>query len=390
MSAPQHRPPLRGVRVIDLTRLLPGPMCTLHLADLGADVIKVEDLKAGDYAAPIVRELLNRNKRGIQIDLKHPSGVATLLRLCESADVLVEGFRPGVMARLGVGYDVVKQHNPKLVYCSISGYGQTGPLSQLGGHDVNYAALAGVSHQVGTPQGDLALSNVPVADLLGGTMNAVMGILAALFDAARTGVGRHVDVAMADGVLAHAVLPLAALHTHGQVRATGADKLTGALPCYGFYATQDGRYLAVGALEAKFWQRFCECLQRLDLAPLHLSATPAQQQWVRDELSALIKSQPLSHWVAVFQGEDCCVTPVLTLDESLQQAHFVQRGMVHPGLSHSGQPMTQLACPVQMSDFVFQIERSAPAQGQHTTPILQELGFTDDAIASLFDQEAVA
>ena len=246
------RPPLQGVRVLDLTRLLPGPMCTLHLADLGADVIKIEDLGAGDYASPAVREQVNRNKRGIRIDLKQPEGAALLLQLCEGADVLVEGFRPGVMARLGLDAATVLARNPRLVYCSISGYGQTGALSQKAGHDLNYCGFAGVADQIATPSGELALSNLPVADLLGGAMPAVMGILAALFDAQRTGQGRHVDVAIADGVLAHAVIPMAGVHTRGRAPTAGADKLTGALPCYGLYATQDERYLAVGAFEHKF------------------------------------------------------------------------------------------------------------------------------------------
>ena len=229
-AATASRAPLQGVRVLDLTRLLPGPMCTLHLADLGADVIKIEDLGVGDYASPAVREQLNRNKRGMRLDLKHPEGVQLLLQLCESADVLVEGFRPGVMARLGAGYEAVRARNPRLVYCSISGYGQTGPLSQKAGHDLNYCGYAGVADQLGTPSGELALSNLPLGDLLGGTMPAVMGILAALFDAQRTGQGRHVDVAIADGVLAHAVIPLAGLHSQGRVPAAGGDKLTGRCP----------------------------------------------------------------------------------------------------------------------------------------------------------------
>jgi len=176
-GAAVSRPPLQGVRVLDLTRLLPGPMATLHLADLGADVIKIEDLGAGDYASAGVRAQINRNKRGMRIDLKQAEGVRILLDLCAHADVLVEGFRPGVMARLGLGYDVVHERNPRLVYCSISGYGQTGPLSQKAGHDLNYCGFAGVADQVGTPTGELALSNLPMGDLLGGTMPAVMGIL---------------------------------------------------------------------------------------------------------------------------------------------------------------------------------------------------------------------
>ena len=183
LSMMTSRPPLQGIKVIDLTRLLPGPMCSLHLADMGADVIKVEDLGLGDYASPVVRQLLNRNKRGIRINLKEPEGAEVLMELCRTADILIEGFRPGVMARLGLDYDRVKAINPRIVYCSISGYGQTGAYAQLAGHDINYCGLTGVADQIGTTAGDLALSNLPIADLLGGTMTSVMGILAALFDA---------------------------------------------------------------------------------------------------------------------------------------------------------------------------------------------------------------
>jgi crotonobetainyl-CoA:carnitine CoA-transferase CaiB-like acyl-CoA transferase len=216
METSPHAPsgaPLAGVRVLDLTRLLPDPMATLHLADLGADVIKVEDTGAGDYASPAVRALVNRNKRGIRLDLKNPAGVAALLQLCRGADVLIEGFRPGVMQRLGLGYDTLAAANPRLVMCSLSGWGQTGPLRDLPGHDLNYTALAGVADQMG------GLTNLPIGDLLGGTMTAVMGLLAALFDAARTGRGRHVDIAIADGVLAEVGFDA---QTIAALRASGA------------------------------------------------------------------------------------------------------------------------------------------------------------------------
>lgn len=261
-ASPAQAAPLAGVRVLDLTRLLPGPMCTLHLADLGAEVIKIEDTGAGDYAAPAVRELVNRNKLGLRLDLKQPAGLAVLQRLAREADVLVEGFRPGVMARLGAGYPALAAINPRLVYCSLTGYGQTGPLRDAAGHDLNYAGLAGVAEQIGQPGQPPALSNVPVADLLGGSMTAVMGILAALFDAQRTGLGRHVDIAVADGVLAHAVLPLAAVNTQGRTSPVGQGKLTGALPCYAVYTAACGGHLAVAALEKKFWDLFCQHIGR--------------------------------------------------------------------------------------------------------------------------------
>ncbi len=379
--------PLHGVRVLDLSRLLPGPVCTLHLADLGADVIKVEDTGAGDYAASAVRTLVNRNKRAIRIDLKQPEGVAALLRLCQDADVLVESFRPGVMQRLGVGYDTVLRHNPKMVYCSLSGYGQTGPYRLAPGHDMNYSAYAGVADQMGAAGQAPALSNVPVADLLGGSLTAVMGILAALFDAARTGKGRHVDIAIADGLLAHAVIPLAALNTQGRTQPAGGDKLTGALPCYSVYETADGRYMAVAALEKKFWDRFCEVIDREDLKPHHHPIEPAQAQWVRCELQTLMGSRSQADWSERLRGTDCCVTPVLKLEEAMDNEQFAARGMVLRGGPDPA--ARQLACPVKMSGFEFSVRHPAPHQGEHTDEVLEAAGYTAQQRQHLRQQGAI-
>lgn len=379
--------PLQGVRVIDLTRLLPGPMCTLHLGDLGADVIKVEDTGAGDYAAQAVRALVNRNKRAIRVDLKQAAGVEVLLRLCEQAEVLVESFRPGVMQRLGVGYETVARRNPKIVYCSLSGYGQTGPYQSAPGHDLNYSSWTGVAEQIGARGQAPALSNIPMADLLGGSLTAVMGILAALFDAARSGRGRHVDIAIADGVLAHAVIPLAALNTQGRTQPVGESKLTGLLPCYSVYETSDQRYLAVAALEKKFWDAFCGVIGREDLKPLHQPLGEAQADWVRSELIALIGAHDLAWWTRTLHGTDCCVSPVLKLEETLGNEHFVARGMVLPMPGTEGPTgdasTRQFACPVKMSGFDFVVRHPAPHQGQHTDAVLLAAGYTDKEIESL-------
>lgn len=377
--------PLAGVRILDLTRLLPGPMATLHLGDLGADVIKIEDLAAGDYANAAVRTLVNRNKRGIRIDLKQPQGAATLLRLCRDADVLVEGFRPGVMERLGVGYGQVRAVNPRIVYCSLSGFGQTGPLRDQPGHDLNYGALTGVVDQIGTADNP-ALSNLPVADLLGGTMTAVMGILAALFDAARTGQGRHVDVAIADGVLAHAVLPLAALNQHGHVPPAGQGTLTGGLACYAVYRTADERFVAVGALERKFWEVLCRRIERQDLAALHRSGDTATEERLRRELGEIFASRPLAHWSALFADGDACVTPVLRLDEALAHPHFAARGMV---LREGADGDAQLGCAVRMTGHAPVAPRPAPRPGEHTLDVLREAGFEDREIGALRDAGAI-
>ena len=385
--------PLRGVRVLDLTRLLPGPMATLHLGDLGADVIKVEDTGAGDYAAPGVRTLVNRNKRAIGIDLKQAAGVDLLLRLCEQSDVLVEGFRPGVMQRLGVGYETVARRNPKIVYCSLSGYGQTGPYQGAPGHDLNYSSWAGVADQTGALGQAPALSNLPVADLLGGTMTAVAGILAALFDAGRTGLGRHVDIAIADGVLAHAVIPLAALNSQGKTQPAGASKLTGLLPCYSVYQTADARYLALAALEKKFWDAFCVVIKREDLKPLHYPLDDAQSAWVRAELRSLIGAHDLAWWTQTLAGTDCCVTPMLKLEEALENEHFVARGMVlplPPGEGQSGHAAArQFACPVKMSGFDFEVRHAAPRPGEHTDALLLAAGYSEIEIQALRRQGAI-
>lgn len=390
MTSPSHGPaagaPLAGVRVLDLTRLLPGPMATLHLADLGADVIKIEDTGAGDYATPSVRALANRNKRGLRLDLKHPEGLATLLHLCRDADVLVEGFRPGVMERLGAGYEAVAAVNPRIVYCSITGFGQTGPLRDAPGHDIDYAALAGVADQMGNAGGP-ALSNVPVADLLGGTMGALAGTLAALFSAARTGRGRHVDIAMADVALAHAVLPLAMLHQQGRVPRVGQGALTGSLACYSFYRTADDRQVAVGALEPKFWLDLCRRLERPDLLPLHRTGDPATEARLRAELEAVFAARPLAHWRSLFHDAEGCVAPVLRVDEALAHPQFRARGMRVEG-ADADQPA--LGCPFAMTGFVAGDARPAPRPGEHSDEILREAGLDAAAIAALRAAGAVA
>ncbi len=376
-------PPLQGLKVLDLTRLLPGPACTMHLADLGADVIKIEDTGAGDYAPPAMRAILHRNKRAMQLDLKQPAGTEAFLTLARDADVIIESFRPGVVDRLGIAYATVARINPRIVYCSLTGYGQDGPLQAMAGHDINYCGLAGVSSQIGQAPDMLAQSNVPIADLMGGAMNAVMGILAALYDVQRNGRGRHVDVAMADGALANMLMPLATLARLGHTQPAGQDTLSGALPCYGHYPTSDGQHLAVGALERKFWDSFCDVLQREDLKGSHRSADVEVSRQVREEIARLIAAQPLAYWEERFANVDCCVTPVLTLEQALKNEHFVARGMVLQTTHPSYGNVTQFGCPVKMTDFEFSVSRPAPLPGEHSGEILSAAGLSETHISSL-------
>ena len=378
MSAPG---PLAGIRILDLTRLLPGPVATLHLADLGADVIKIEDPQVGDYARTLGTgqgddsayfRMINRNKRGLRLDLKLAQGVEIFLRLAREADVIVESFRPGVVDKLGIGYAAVAAANPKIAYCSISGYGQDGPYRDLAGHDINYLGYAGVLDQIGNAGGDPALPNFQIADLLGGAMTAAMGILAAVIEAQRSGKGRYIDVSMTDSVLAHTYFTMLRLNDGSRSAPRGSDLLTGGLPCYATYRCADGGYMAVGALEGKFWKTCCVLLER-----------PAWivRQWdaaLRAEMAALFATRPRDAWTAAFAAVDCCVTPVLTPEEALQDAQIVARDMVQ-----SVDGLTQFAPPLKFSGHQFAIRHPAPKAGEHNDEILREAGYSVTEIERL-------
>lgn len=340
--------PLQGLRVLDLTRLLPGPLATRHLAELGAEVVKIEgpdgqgqddgtrtmgltraDRESGEPALAF-REL-NRGKQLLRLDLRTPEGAAALREMARTADVLIEGFRPGVMGRLGLGWEVLQAANPRLVMCAITGYGQHGAWSHRAGHDINYIAMAGVLEQIATTDGgELAVPNFQIGDLMGGTQAAVSGVLAALLGAQRTGRGRFVDVSMAHEVLRHHVLAAVTLRAGGRTPTPGRDLLSGGAPCYGVYRCGDGRHLAIGALELKFWQAVCATVGRPAWADLHWSSGLAvgseASMALRAELAAVIAGQPLAHWAACFEGVDACVTPVLRLDETLKHPVFLLPG----------------------------------------------------------------
>jgi alpha-methylacyl-CoA racemase len=265
--------PLAGLTILDLTRLLPGPAATMHLADYGADVIKIEDTGDGDYLRDFppligpagerpsnpVFSAVNRGKRSIALNLKSDAGRDVLLRLVDRADALIEGFRPGVLERLGCGWETLHARNPKLVVCSLTGYGQTGPLANDAGHDLNYLAVTGVLDQI-RANGQPAIPNLQIGDLLGGALAALSALLVALVGAQRGGIGTRIDVAMTDALLAHHFFPHAD-HDAGHDARAESTLLTGGVACYHVYRTADGRELAVGALELKFWQAFCDAAQ---------------------------------------------------------------------------------------------------------------------------------
>lgn len=369
--------PLSGINILDFTALLPAAMCTMYLADMGASVIKVEPPEHGDGArgpkgsSPTNFFLItNRNKRSVELDLKQAKGRDAALKLAAEAHVIVEGFRPGVMDRLGVGYEAVKAVNPSAVYCSITGYGQTGPLASKGGHDINYQAYAGVLAQNVIDGSRPSPGDVPIADLAGGGVTAALGIVAALFSVQRGGPGRYIDVSMTDCAMALNIPALASKLTNGGIAPIpGRNTLSGGLPCYRTYPTSDGRYLAFGALEPKFWLAFCAAVNRPDLQARGWDSGQDFDSAV-SEIAALVAVKSFAEWCELLTPLDACVTPVLMLDEVLEHPHTAARGMVKQ-VEGCGVVTLQYAFPLRMSDFEFEVRYGAPRLGEHN----QELAF---------------
>jgi len=301
---------LEGIVVLDLTRLLPGAVATQQLADWGAEVIKIEEPGAGDYARkmnPAVFAATNSGKKSIALNLKHARGRDLLLSLARNADVLIEGNRPGVMSRLGLGYEELQAVNRRLIYCSLTGYGQAGTFAQMAGHDVNYMALGGAL-SLNLP----VIPGVQIADLVGGSMQAVAEILRALVGRNKSGEGRYVDVSMYDGVTALLTVPLAAWRSTAKEPRAGDEVLSGHYACYNLYCASDGRWLAVGALEPKFWAELC---RRLDCDDLIARQFEEPQDTVKARIGAIFKTKAAGDWFAELRGSDCCVTPVRTVSE---------------------------------------------------------------------------
>ena len=380
--------PLAGLRILDLSRLYPGPYATLVLADLGADVVKVEDPSGGDYLRwmpPLAGKqsgffhALNRNKRSLALDLKAPGGAAVLLRLARRADVVVESFRPGVMDRLGIGWSALREANPRLVLCSISGYGQDGPSRDLAGHDLDYCATAGVLAVNGPPERPLPLS-VQVADVAGGSWPAVAGILAALLRRGATGEGAHVDISMTEGALAMLAIQLGAADARGAPLRRSGEMLNGGSACYRVYRTGDGRFVALGALEPEFFARFCRAVGRPDLADRQLDG---DGRGPIEELEALFLRRTRDEWARFGAEHDCCLAPVLEGDEPRADPQLRARGaFVEVETPWEGRAIPSIACPVRLEG-VAPRRAPAPELGADGEAVLQEAGFSAAEIAEL-------
>jgi alpha-methylacyl-CoA racemase len=394
--------PLEGVKVLDLSRLLPGGFCSLLLADFGADVVKVEDTGMGDYVrwSPPYYEgaddtaksalflALNRNKRSIRIDLKAEGGRAVLLRLAKDADVLLESFRPGVLDRLGVGYDTLRAANPGLVICAITGYGQDGPLRDRSGHDMNYLGLIGLLGLTGEPGGPPVQAAGQIADIGGGALMGAFGIMAALRHRDATGEGQVVDVSMADGALSWLAMVAARHFADGAVPQRGGLELAGSLVCYRPYQCADG-WVTLGALEPKFWQAWCRGVGRGDLIEKQFDH-PGSAAHI--EVQSIFMERTRAQWEAFAGEHDCCLEPVLDLDEALSSELVRARGMVvehdQPGATET---VRLLGVPIKLSETPGDTaQRPGPALGEHTAEVLGAAGYSAEEIAALEESGAVA
>jgi crotonobetainyl-CoA:carnitine CoA-transferase CaiB-like acyl-CoA transferase len=392
--------PFEGLKVLDLSRLLPGGFCSLLLADFGADVIKVEDTGMGDYirwsppafegaeetAKSALFLSLNRGKRSVRIDLKSEAGRDVLLRLVRDADVLLESFRPGVLDRLGVGYERLKQENPRLVYCAITGYGLTGPNVQRSGHDMNYLGLNGILALSGDADGPPTQAGAQIADLGGGALMGAFGILAALRERDRSGEGQLVDVSMFDGALSWLAMVAARVFAAGEQPRRGAEMLSGSLLCYRPYKCADG-WVTLGALEPKFFGAFCHGVDRADLIE-HQFEGPGSP--AHAEVEAIFAGRTRAEWAAFAEQHDCCLEPVLEVEEALESELVRAREMVIEFEQPGAGMVKGLGMPVKLSRTPGQVRSGGPALGEHTEQVLRESGFSEEEIAQLLSDGAVA
>lgn len=382
---------LGGIKVLDLTRLLPGAFCTQMLADYGADVLKIEHPVGGDYNrqfVPINKEesgsflLLNRNKRSLTLDLKQAEGKEIFCRLAQEADVIVEGYRPGVMKRLGLDYESLRETNPGLVYCAITGYGQDGPYAQAAGHDLNYMALTGALQLFGTPQTGPIVPGLSIADVGGGSLMAAFGILAALMARKTSGCGQFVDVSMTDGLVSWLCYHAADYLFAGIEPKGGGRPFLGAAPCYNVYRCADDGHITLGVIEEHFWVAFCDLVERPDLKGEQWPSGLACEKQFAD-LVAIFMSASRDVWVARLAAADIPASPVNGMAEAFADPQLRHRQMLfymdHP---REGR-IPQLGFPIKFSETPGSARTPPPLLGEHSHEVLAALGYSETAIGDL-------
>lgn len=385
---------LSNLKVLDFSTLLPGPYASLVLADLGAEVLKVSSRTKPDIVAdypPFVegtdisanQAWLGRNKKNLFLNLKKPEAVEVVKKLIMEYDILLEQFRPGVMDRLGLGYETLKEINPRLIYCSLTGYGQTGPLKKQAGHDINYLARSGNMAHAGRKTTGPVLTNMQIADVAVGSMNSVIGILAAVNYRHLTGKGQFVDISMYDGMIPFNGMDGTAFLASGKIPEREGQRLNGGC-IYDFYETKDQQYLSVGCLEPKFWALFCQCIDR----PEYIEKTvwPEDIEVVKEDIRQILKGRTRDEWMEVFAGKDVCVEPVLSLEEALlTDEHVNARQMVvdvEVPLT-GGKTVKQLGSPIKLSESPVKYVHGGYPLGYHTEEILKSMGYSEEEIKYL-------
>jgi crotonobetainyl-CoA:carnitine CoA-transferase CaiB-like acyl-CoA transferase len=391
---------LEGIKIIDLTRLGPGPFCTMLLADMGADVIKIE--AGGGRAAQTIETTMDseveerrrafnaegRNKRSIVLNLKMDEAREVFHKLVKDADVVVEEFRPGVLKRLGVDYETISKINPRIILCSITGFGQDGPYAQLPGHDINYISIAGAQSMIGPRNGPPVMTFNLIGDYAGGSFQAALGVTLALLARERTGKGQHVDISMTDGVVSLMHGEAATYFDTGRIPGRGDLLVIGGAPFYGVYEAKDGKYVSIGALEPWFYSNLCELLERPDLLPYEWDI----MKWgeLSEEFRKIFKTKTRDEWVELLRKKDVCVAPVNTVDETFKDPQVLHRKMLieldNPRLGK----VKQVGIGIKMSDTPGKVRAIAPKAGQHTDDILKGLGYDKKEVAKLKESGAVA
>ncbi|MFA7555690.1 MAG: CaiB/BaiF CoA-transferase family protein [Spongiibacteraceae bacterium] len=383
--------PLEGLKVLDFSVLLPGPFGTQILADLGAEVLRVEAPGRGDMMRDLepkagtssaAHASINRNKRSLTLDLKKPAALDIVHQLVADYDIVVEQFRPGVMTRLGLGYDALAKINPRLIYCSITGYGQTGRYKDRAGHDINYLALSGLASFSGRQDTGPVLSGTQIADVAGGSLHGVMGIMAAVIERYRTGKGQHVDVSMSDAALSLTAICGAEALASGVAPGFGSEMLNGG-SFYDYYQTADGRYLSIGSLEPKFFTALFAVLGKPEWSQRMADQSVEAQQALKSDLQQLIGQKDFQHWSDTFAGLDACVEPVLDMNEVSESAHFNDRNMFVDVPCNTGETLRQIASPVKFSNSEARYDFAGVALGYHTDEVLTECGLSSEAITDL-------
>jgi crotonobetainyl-CoA:carnitine CoA-transferase CaiB-like acyl-CoA transferase len=388
---------LRELKMLDLSRLLPGPYCSLLLADLGMEVLKIEDPDLGDYSRKMglmgKRDSafflsLNRNKRSMTLNLKQKEGKGIFYRLIESFDIVLEGFRPGVMDQLGIGYQDLKRKNPRVILCSLSGYGQDGPYRERSGHDVNYIGLGGVLDIMGQKNGGPIIPGVQIADIGGGGMMAAIAILAAAVHRERTGEGQYLDISMYDGVISWLSMHAGKYFMDKELPKRGEMQLSGRYACYQVYSTKDGRHMSLGALEPKFWKNFCEAIGRKDL--IYKQYIEGEERLrVIEEVQNLFKTRDQEEWVDFFKKVDACCEPVLTFEEVFQHPQALHRRMLMEYEHPAEGKIRQVGNPIKSSQFTFEIRTPPPAWGEHTIEVLKAMGYSEEEIKDFKEVKAI-